>query len=456
MRRVAAVALAVVLLLLSPAAAAQPDGPDGLREGLVESAVVPLNGESFAPAVKANPYVLVNFYAPWCGHCRQLEPEFEKAAGALAGRVVFAKVDATVEVELSEIYRIDGYPTLHFFKRGHGDEYGGGRQNESLVAWVEEAIGPALTVPASENSLQVALKKRRASTYFVARGSAQLRELIGGLAESHRSLGAFYFSEATEGTANVLQAHRGFGEIAELTGEDVADGAKVEQFLKDEALPAFGEVDDENYAGYLQRATEGMLWVCFHPDSFIDDTTRYLSVFKKVATEFRQFPTACLDTRVYQEHVKEELGVTDFPAVVLQVGNLASEDSETPKRYRLQLAPEGITTEAVSTWISEVLAGKVEEDEELEELDADGEGSEEGQEPPEEEDDDPYDEDSADEGASVEGAAASGVSGDTSAEGPSSAPNALVAEGAAEGYAQGAATPTAARVAASGGGRDEL
>jgi protein disulfide-isomerase A1 len=67
-------------------------------------------------------HLLVEFYAPWCGHCQQLAPEYAKAAQSLAAgghdHVRLAKVDATAQSALAERFSIQGFPTLFWFKHG--------------------------------------------------------------------------------------------------------------------------------------------------------------------------------------------------------------------------------------------------------------------------------------------------------------------------------------------------
>lgn len=93
-----------------------------------EKDVVVLKEGNFSDFVEKNRFVMVEFYAPWCGHCQALAPEYAAAATELKGEnVVLAKVDATEENELSQKYDVQGFPTVYFFADGVHKSYPGQR-----------------------------------------------------------------------------------------------------------------------------------------------------------------------------------------------------------------------------------------------------------------------------------------------------------------------------------------
>lgn len=78
---------------------------------------------------------LVEFYAPWCGHCRSLTPEWKKAATALKGIVKVGAVDCDEHKEVAGQFGIRGFPTIKIFgaTKNKPDDYQGGRTSEAIV-----------------------------------------------------------------------------------------------------------------------------------------------------------------------------------------------------------------------------------------------------------------------------------------------------------------------------------
>lgn len=106
--------------------------------------VLVLTDSNFKDAIKEHSPLLVEFYAPWCGHCKSLAPEYAKAAKTLkAEGIRIAKLDATAHTETSQAQGIQGFPTLKLFKGDAVIKYESGRTAEAIVNWIRKKTGPA-------------------------------------------------------------------------------------------------------------------------------------------------------------------------------------------------------------------------------------------------------------------------------------------------------------------------
>jgi len=127
-----------------PAKPAEP-AKQAAAGGDAEGDVVELTADNFASTVASGAW-FIKFYAPWCGHCKNLAPTWEtlgkdSKAGKIAAKI--AKVDCTQHNPICKENEVKGFPTLLFFQDGKNlGKHQGGRDLDSLKKSITKFLNP--------------------------------------------------------------------------------------------------------------------------------------------------------------------------------------------------------------------------------------------------------------------------------------------------------------------------
>eukprot|EP00929_Paragymnodinium_shiwhaense_P007237 TRINITY_DN111172_c0_g1_i1.p1 TRINITY_DN111172_c0_g1~~TRINITY_DN111172_c0_g1_i1.p1 ORF type:complete len:507 (+),score=157.66 TRINITY_DN111172_c0_g1_i1:95-1522(+) len=275
------------------------------------SQVVVLKTDNFAQHIKDHKQTLVEFYAPWCGHCKKLEPEYDRAAESLSSKnVKLGKVDATEEKDLASKYNVKGFPTLVWFEEGKETEYDGGRTAEDIIDWVTSMTGASVQTDPPPAEMPAGLKPR------VVLHAASILPGFEDAAKAMRRKAQWYFVQSSAGQ-KVQVVHKNEAPV-EMT-DGCGDKEKVTAFVKDNIFPVFGMLDGDTFDRYME-ASKGLVWSMFASEGDLATTDgKYRPMMTEVATKFKgKYLVTMTDTEKFKEALENMLNVKEYPAIAVQ------------------------------------------------------------------------------------------------------------------------------------------
>lgn len=337
-------------------------GSKGEVEIKEEEDVLVLTEANFDHVLDSHEHILIEFYAPWCGHCKALAPEYAKAAGQLkkeGSAIKLAKVDATVETKLAEKYEVHGYPTIKFFRSKKSVEYGGGRTSEEIITWLSKKTGP----PAKE------LKTADEVKEFVDKKNV----VVVGFYKDKESDAAKAFVEAAQGVDDLefgivhdeaiakenkvesdnVVVFKKFDEgRADYDGEAKADD--IIKFIKANQLPLVTEFNDENapkiFGGDVKKHV--LLFVGKKADNF-------QSIYDSFSAAAKDFKGKVLFVFVDND-VEDNARISEFFGIdAKEIPTVRLIDLANDEMTKFKPETTELTTDNVKAFVQDVLDGKM-------------------------------------------------------------------------------------------------
>ena len=344
--------MAVALMALVMAVLALV-APLGSHAAAAEEAVLTITGKAeWDAALAAHPFLVAEFYAPWCGHCKKLAPEYESAAQALKeDPIKLAKIDATEEANkaLASEMGVSGYPTLKIVRNGGAvvQDYNGPRESAGIVSFLRKQAGPAFKTVSDAAGLEAA--KAAASGPVVTCGLSDCAA-FKEVAEAKRDGDAEFVvleGSAADGKVSVSRD-------ASMYGSDAAvcDGEcpTLAAFVDLETMPVVAELGPDAQKAVQTLVNSPLPKVLFLLDKSAAGADELIATFKALALANKGRTVSLFGDKALNK------GAMDFFAIPDTPGNkLAMHDG--PKKYVVQ--GDNVKLDTAQQFIDGVLDGSI-------------------------------------------------------------------------------------------------
>ncbi|KAL7252929.1 hypothetical protein ACSBR1_007478 [Camellia fascicularis] len=295
-----------------------------------EKDVVVLKDSNFSDFIANNRYVMVEFYAPWCGHCQALTPEYAAAATELKGEVVLAKVDATEESELGQKYEIQGFPTVYFFIDGVHKDYSGQRTKDAIVSWVKKKTGPGIyNLSTVEEAERILTAEPKVVLGFLdslvgpqseeLSAASRLEEDVSFYQTSSPEVAKLFHIDPQAKRPALVLLKKETEKISHFDGQFIKSA--ITQFVYENKLPLVTTLTRESAPLIFENPIKNQLLLF----ATSNDSETFQPMFQEAAKAFKGkliFVYVEMDNEDFGRPVSEYFGVSgDAPRVIAYTGN---------------------------------------------------------------------------------------------------------------------------------------
>ncbi|KAF5516927.1 Protein disulfide-isomerase [Colletotrichum siamense] len=321
------------------------------------SDVTQLKKDDFNDFIKTNDLVLAEFFAPWCGHCKALAPEYEEAATSLKEKnIKLVKVDCTEEADLCQEYGVEGYPTLKVFRGPESiSPYSGQRKAAAITSYMVKQSLPAVSILTKDTLDEFKTADKVVLVAYIDASDKASNETFTKVAEKHRDTYLFggvndaAVAEAEGVKAPAIVLYKSFDE-GKATFTEKFDAEAIESFAQTAATPLIGEVGPETYSGYMSAGIP-LAYIFAETPEEREELGKEL---KPIAEKYRgKINFATIDAKAFGAHAGNlNLKTDKFPSFAIQ---------ETVKNQKFPFDQDKkITHDDIAKFVEEFSSGKVE------------------------------------------------------------------------------------------------
>jgi len=336
------------------------------------SDVLDLTSANFDEVISQNSLILVEFFAPWCGHCKKLAPEYEIAATELKkDGISIAKVDADTEENrpLAARFEIRGFPTLKVFRNGVPTDYQGERTSRGIVSYMKRQARPAVTEFSSYDDAKTFADSENVVVLFFGNADSSEYTSFKEAAETMRnefSFGAVFSEEVAQKFEATIPSVVLFKKFDEGKNVFSGDFAEITSFVRQNSVPLIDEIGPENYKKYIDS---GIPMAFLFIDSKVDgQKDTYIDRAVEVAKSTKgKVNWIWIDWGKYSRH-SERVGLSGKT-----VPSFAIDDFAAGKHYAFDESKD-VTADGLSEFVQQFLSGSLSPTIRSEEVPADNSG----------------------------------------------------------------------------------